>query len=838
MQHVWQFGRAIENYLLPAAAPVAMLALNPAAASALTREVLQTLSVHFFPAAALGVAVNDPKNIGSTVGEGWIKWKDYAADGLKRVASKNKSAEMVKAFADTLLSTMARIKPSVEATLLQLQPLRDQIRDLYLNLSKQSERKIAFKAAIEGHGSRGAAAEPVGGAEAWSVLPEMLSFCAAIAASKLQGKNDQLVDGCRDIISTAQHALCDMFFSYNGIGGSVSPHQLLFASPDCPDGLVCLTVPDNPKSKDSPLTWTGVMCANCGRPAEHHALAVPHEKLQESPGQEHAQFVRALCRVGSIGWHPHHYMAAVHNERHGNLASFTPEACAASLSEYDRHVKCHCVCADSASTSCEKCKPYSLKKCCKTLPHYTEAITAEVIALQKSRREELQHVVCALSAAGGSVSEAPSSSRVKKGGTAKLTVLPPADAPATLIARTGAPAAARPLAAASPTDEAAVSQVMASRKPGSLAENDSAVQPEVCELSALQKLLNRIQIGHMSLGEQKLWITEKSSSELAAAVPDKSDRALLREFAPSPAADHGKKEKEKKKSVPAPAPAPASASSSFAHVEELFAKQTATYASPVAVTAAEQRAAAPRPLGPLEPSASAVQPTVDGAAAALASQASGSRNPTSATADSGGHVLSAPLAASLAPAEAAGPPAQSSAQGGVAASAPSAASLAPAEAAALNVLMSVFAAAGMVPAKDYPALAMKLISKGVAHQRGLNRKIQLEPQFLQSIGMKAGQQNCLLRHLNQQAVAAGGAAVLPEHADAAALVALKSLFEAAGIVPVADYDGLARQLMEQGVADECSLRYCVTLPPPTFDLQSVIMNTLHAEDIMEYLARP
>ena len=144
----------------------------------------------------------------------------------------------------------------------------------------------------------------------------------------------------------------------------------------------------------------------------------------------------------------------------------------------------------------------------------------------------------------------------------------------------------------------------------------------------------------------------------------------------------------------------------------------------------------------------------------------------------------------------------------------------------------------MVPTKDYRGLAMKMISKGVAHQRGLNRQIQREPQFLQSIGMKAGQQSCLLRHLSQQPVVAGGAAVLPEHAEAAALVALKSLFEAAGIVPVADYEGLARQLMEQGVADECSLRYCVTSAPPAFHLQSVIMNTLHAEDIMQYLAPP
>jgi hypothetical protein len=47
-----------------------MLFIIPVAASALTREVLQTLSVQFFPAAALGVASINPKDISSTVGEG------------------------------------------------------------------------------------------------------------------------------------------------------------------------------------------------------------------------------------------------------------------------------------------------------------------------------------------------------------------------------------------------------------------------------------------------------------------------------------------------------------------------------------------------------------------------------------------------------------------------------------------------------------------------------------------------------------------------------------------------------------------------------------------------
>jgi hypothetical protein len=155
------------------------------------------------------------------------------------------------------------------------------------------------------------------------------------------------------------------------------------------------------------------------------------------------------------------------------------------LLQYDQHVKCHCFCEDPASASCEKCKPYSLKKCCKALPHYTEAITAEVGALQKSRRDELEHVVRALSdpaataAAGAAASQAPSSSRVKTGGAAKPTALPPARAPAMPIAQPEAPAA-RPLAAASPAHaDQHEDEAVASREPSSLAESASAVQSEV-----------------------------------------------------------------------------------------------------------------------------------------------------------------------------------------------------------------------------------------------------------------------------------------------------------------------------------------------------------------------
>jgi hypothetical protein len=424
-------------------------------------------------------------------------------------------------------------------------------------------------------------------------------------------------------------------------------------------------------------------------------------------------------------------MAAVHNERHGNLASFTPEACAASLSQYDQHVKCHCDCADSASTSCEKCKPYSLKKCCRALPHYTEAIKAEVIALQKSRREELEHVTRALSdpaatatastpakAAGGAASQTVSSSGVKKAGAAEPTVPPLADSPATPV--TGPPAAALPADAHQHADQAVESQVVASCDPVSGVESACAVQ--------LEDLLNKCARGPASNQSKKKKKNTSAATDASTGGPSASDPMQSQSQINAASME------------PATVITPDSDSFSSALVTPGIVPVTASAAASVSDQSASR-------LPPI----ALVAPAVERGASFRA------------TAISGGDLLS-PSTSSLAPAEAAHPPravstaADDSLEGGVVAYVPTAASLAPAEAAALNVLVSIFAAAGMVPSKDYPALSMKLISEGVADEIGLVDMIEEDPDFLKNAGMKAAQRSCLVRHLKRPPAAAGNAA--------------------------------------------------------------------------------
>ena len=361
---MWQFGRAIENYLLPASSPVAMLTRNPEAASALTREVFQTLAVHFFPATVLDLSAKNYKDISSTVGDGWIKWKDFSADGIQHVASHNKSAKMVELFAGRLLASMECVMSNAKSTLMQLLPFRGQICNIHRNSAlKQTERCSMFVTAFETFSTTApvhSTAEAQ--VELWTVLPQMLSFCASIAASAptLCAKNEPLVGSCRSLIAAAQHALCDIFFGYSGIGTRTPPQQLLFANDACPLGLLCLAVAN--VAKADVLNWGNARCANCRNPAEQHALAVSLEG-PKSPGKE--LFLRALCRVGSIGWDSHQFMAFVHSERvvpghperGANLASFSQSTCEESLKTYTVHLSCCYLAADPTSPSCEQCKP-------------------------------------------------------------------------------------------------------------------------------------------------------------------------------------------------------------------------------------------------------------------------------------------------------------------------------------------------------------------------------------------------------------------------------------------------------------------------------------------------
>jgi len=319
-------------------------------------------------------------------------------------------------------------------------------------------------------------------------------------------------------------------------------------------------------------------------------------------------------------------------------------------------------------------------------------------------------------------------------------VFPLPDSPATSVTRP--PAAASPAVANQHADQAVESQVVASCDPVSGVESACAVQPEVDPKAArLQQLFQQLRIADKSPEEQKQWIAAQPSLELAKLVPNKEQRTLLSEFARG--APVGKKREPQVDSKPSDQSRESSMAASSA-VSTPASSPGPTSSPALAFT--PQFALSPASAPPARVDSFSLAPgivPVTASAAASVSDQSASRLPPialvlpaversaslRATVISGGDLLSS-SASSLAPAEAADPPraastaADDSLEGRVAASAPSAASLAPAQAAAFNVLVSVFAAAGMVPSEDYPALAMKLISKGVAHQKGLNRKLQ------------------------------------------------------------------------------------------------------------------
>jgi hypothetical protein len=248
------------------------------------------------------------------------------------------------------------------------------------------------------------------------------------------------------------------------------------------------------------------------------------------------------------------------------------------------------------------------------------------------------------------------------------------------------------------------------------------VQPEVDPKAArLQQLFQQLRIADKSPEEQKQWIAAQPSLELAKLVPNKEQRTLLSEFARGAPVGTDKKDRGKKREPQVGSkPSDQSRESSLA-----------------AFSAVSTPASSPGP-------------TSSPALAVTSKSALSPASAPSALVDSFSPAPGIGITASTA--------ADDSLEGGVVASGPTAASLAPAEAAALNVLVSVFAAAGMVPAKDYPALAMKLISEGVADEIGLVDMIEEDPDLLKNAGMKAAQRSCLVRHLKRPPAEAGNAA--------------------------------------------------------------------------------
>ena len=75
--------------------------------------------------------------------------------------------------------------------------------------------------------------------------------------------------------------------------------------------------------------------------------------------------------------------------------------------------------------------------------------------------------------------------------------------------------------------------------------------------------------------------------------------------------------------------------------------------------------------------------------------------------------------------------------------------------------------------------------------------------------------------------------------EACARAKLKSFLAAAGVMsqtPDTDHETIAQRLIEQGVADEVSLRDSVVrCSAPAFDLKSAVLKPAQAYTMMEYL---
>jgi hypothetical protein len=160
-----------------------------------------------------------------------------------------------------------------------------------------------------------------------------------------------------------------------------------------------------------------------------------------------------------------------------------------------------------------------------------------------------------------------------------------------------------------------------------------------------------------------------------------------------------------------------------------------------------------------------------------------------------------------------------------------------AEAKAHAALVGTLHSAGVVPTKDHEKLAHKLILECISDENDLQVGLRDAPELLASIGMKPGQQSRLTRYLNRPPAVTGETTAPPADPEAAALDSLKRFFEAACIVPASTYDTIALKLIEQGVADGISLRASLACNPPAFDLNTVVVRTIQASKIVEHLRK-
>ncbi len=149
------------------------------------------------------------------------------------------------------------------------------------------------------------------------------------------------------------------------------------------------------------------------------------------------------------------------------------------------------------------------------------------------------------------------------------------------------------------------------------------------------------------------------------------------------------------------------------------------------------------------------------------------------------------------------------------------------------VLVRLFCCAGIVPLNDHKCLALALVEEGISDEVVLRIVLDGDKTLLPCIGMKKGQQSCLLRYLNRASAACDVSSASNIDPETAAIINLKSFFAAAGVVPIAHYESIAQRLIEQGVADEISMRDSIRAS--SLDLRKAVVKMGQAVTILRAL---
>ena len=175
--------------------------------------------------------------------------------------------------------------------------------------------------------------------------------------------------------SAVFQVLCSMLFD---LPADLDLNASLLSAPDCPGYLPC----NVGTKKDSKI-----VCLQCRRPSIDHALQHTGKEVQDLSAMPE-EYLKLVCRVGSIGWASHDFMKLVHGTGHLGK-SFSSHHVEETRQLYRQHIQQHVFSSEATNApACSECLAMSVPD--HQLP---PAVAADISSLQQLRRAELVALV-------------------------------------------------------------------------------------------------------------------------------------------------------------------------------------------------------------------------------------------------------------------------------------------------------------------------------------------------------------------------------------------------------------------------------------------------------------